>query len=137
MTLLSLALSAVLIGIAALHLMWALGWWFPIRQERALARAVVGARGIERMPGAVSCSVVVVALIFAAAWPWMPGHRLTALGLAGLAAVFLLRGGAAYLPSWRRLVPEEPFATLDRRLYGPLCLVLGAGFLILTYGALK
>jgi len=36
-------LSAILIVIAALHLLWALGYWSPIRIEAA--RAVVGTRG--------------------------------------------------------------------------------------------
>ncbi len=133
---LSLVLSAVLIVLAALHLLWALGWWFPLAEERALARAVVGARGIERMPGAVPSSLVVVALLFAAAWPWFGPSGLKTSGLAALTLVFLGRGAASYLPAWRRIVPEQPFATLDRRAYGPLCLALGAGFLILTYGAL-
>ncbi|MCO6383182.1 DUF3995 domain-containing protein [Oceanicola sp. 502str15] len=136
MTGLSLVLSAVLIVLAALHLMWALGWWFPLSDERALARSVVGARGIEAMPGAGVTSLVVVALLFAAAWPWMAASWPVTLGLAGLAGVFLLRGAVAYAPGWRRRLPEEPFATLDRRAFGPLCLALGAGFLILTYGAL-
>ncbi len=136
MTVLSLALSFVLIVLAALHLMWALGWWFPIREEAALARAVVGTRGVTEMPGAAATSLVVVALLFAAAWPWFPPNRLTGMGLAGLATVFVARGVAGYLPSWRARMPEEPFATLDRRYYAPLCLALGAGFLILTFGAL-
>ncbi|SIN79364.1 DUF3995 domain-containing protein [Vannielia litorea] len=133
---LSCLLSFVLVVLAALHLMWALGRWFPLGDERALARAVLGARGVEAMPGAVACALVVVALIFAAAWVWLPVHPVTVLGLAVLTAVFLARGAAAYVAAWRRLVPEEPFATLDRRIYGPLCLGIGAGFLILTYGAL-
>ncbi|MBS8225852.1 DUF3995 domain-containing protein [Vannielia litorea] len=136
MTVVALVLSAVLIVLAALHLLWALGWWFPLGDERALARAVVGAAGIERMPGAAVTALVVVALLFAAAWPWMAAGWFTTVGIAALVAVFLLRGGAAYLAGWRRIVPEEPFATLDRRAYGPLCLGLGTGFLILTYGAL-
>ena len=46
--------SAALIVIAAVHLLWALGFWWPIKDEAALARAVVGTKGIDRMPGAVA-----------------------------------------------------------------------------------
>jgi hypothetical protein len=33
------------------------------------------------------------------------------------------------MPAWRRRHSAEPFATLDRRIYAPLCFVLGAGFI--------
>jgi hypothetical protein len=36
---------------------------------------------------------------------------------------------AGYVPAWRRLHSAEPFATFDRRVYAPLCLALGAGFI--------
>lgn len=137
MSLLALLLAVALTAAAAVHLLWAIGCWWPIRDETALARAVVGARGITRMPGAAACSLVVVALLFAAMWARALArvdHPLvTAAGLL-LAAVFLARGAASYLGLMRRLAPEEPFATLDRRWYAPFCLALGAGFLILSLG---
>lgn len=132
MSLLAYVLSTLLLIPAALHLLWAMGYWTPIRDEAQLARSVVGAPGITRMPGAVACALVAVVLFFAALLPhlvWFPYRNLLQ---SGFAAVFLLRGSAAFLPAWRRLVPEQPFATLDRRFYGPLCLLLGTGFLILT-----
>jgi hypothetical protein len=57
----------------------------------------------------------------------------TLLGFAA-GAVFLGRGLAAYIPAWRRVTPEQPFARLDQIAYGPLCLALGAGFLLLSAG---
>ncbi len=121
-------LSSVLVLLSALHLLWAIGYWFPIADEAALARAVVGRPEVRRMPGAVPCALVVVALFFAAAVPLFPPSPFRVVALGGLAAVFLARGIAAYLPAWRRLLPEQPFARLDRMVYGPLCLLLGAGF---------
>ena len=53
MTILAALASAVLIIIAAIHLLWALGYWWPIRDERALAQAVIGTKGVERMPEVV------------------------------------------------------------------------------------
>ncbi len=132
MTWLAVLISALLFVPAALHLLWAIGAWAPIRDEAALARATVGAPGITKMPGPIPCAVVFVALSFAAALPHLTTFPLRSLLLLAIAAVFVLRGIAAYLPVWRKLVPEEPFATLDQRYYGPLCLVLGASFLLFT-----
>lgn len=129
---LSILISSLLFVPAALHLLWAIGAWVPIRDEAALARATVGAPGNTKMPGPIPCALVSVALSFAAALPHLTTFPLRTLLLLGIAAVFLLRGMAAYLPAWRKLVPEEPFATLDRRYYGPLCLLLGTSFLLFT-----
>ena len=57
MTLLALIASLGLIIITAIYLLWALGYWWPIKDETALARAVVGTKGITKMPGAVACSM--------------------------------------------------------------------------------
>jgi hypothetical protein len=93
-----------------------------------LARAVVGTAGVEKMPGAVPCALVVVALLFAIMCLWWPPSLLRSLAVGAIGAVFLARGAVAYTAFWRRLTPTEPFATLDRRYYGPLCLMLGLGF---------
>ncbi|MEZ5912720.1 MAG: DUF3995 domain-containing protein [Paracoccaceae bacterium] len=129
MMVLQASLTGVLALLMALHVAWGIGLWLPIRDEAALARAVVGAPGRNRMPGAVACSLVAVALFAAASVLWWSDSTRRDLALAGAAAVFLVRGLAAWLPAWRRLLPVEPFATLDRRAYGPLCLAIGAGFL--------
>ena len=113
--------------IAALHLLWAVGFWFPIRDEARLARAVVGARGITQMPGAVPCAVVAMSLVFLISVIHWPEVAARSWLLGGAGCVFLLRGVASYLPFWRRLVPEHPFARLDQLFYGPLCLMLGVG----------
>lgn len=132
MTLLALATSAGLIVIAAIHLLWALGYWWPIKDEAALARAVVGTQGITRMPGAAPTSAVVVALLFAAAWPWFPDSTFKTLGLAGLAIVFQVRTALAYAPLWKRLSPEQPFRRLDETRYAPICAFFGVSFMILA-----
>ncbi|WP_050929254.1 DUF3995 domain-containing protein [Aestuariivita boseongensis] len=134
MTALALILSAAVAALALLHLLWAIGLWVPIRDEAALARAVVDTRAVRRMPGPVPCALVAVALAFAAILPHRPGFPGRDLLIPAIGTVFMLRGVAAYLPSWRKWVPEEPFATLDRKAYGPLCLGLGIGYLILALG---
>jgi len=65
-----------------------------------------------------------------------PGVR-TLLGgafaLALLAAiVFLVRGTLGYTDPWAARTPEEPFRSLDRKIYSPLCLAIGLGFLFLV-----
>ncbi len=136
-------ISLMLLGLAVLHFVWGLRIWWPAGDEQALARTVVGAPKITAMPARSSCFAVTLALSAIA---------LTALVLGGLvgqslvpnwlfvfagwgaAAVLLLRGAMAFTPFWARLTPEEPFRTYDRRLYGPLCLALGLGLVLLLAG---
>ncbi|MCF2905420.1 DUF3995 domain-containing protein [Octadecabacter sp. CECT 8868] len=132
MTALALLASAGLIVIAAVHLLWALGYWWPIKDETELARAVVGTKGIEKMPNAAACSMVVVALLFAAAWPWFPDGALKSLGLLGIAFVFQIRAAVAYAPFWKRNSPEQPFRRLDETYFAPLCIGFGVIFMILA-----
>jgi len=130
------ALSVVLIVIGGVHVTWALGLWWPLRDEDRMVRAVVGTRGATRMPGPIPCALVAVILMFAAAWPWFLAGWIRTTGLALATLGFGLRGVMPWFPGWRRLTPQEPFATYDRRYYGPLCLALAAGFLILFAKAL-
>ncbi len=132
---LAVLLSVVLAVLAALHLIWALGVWWPVRDETELARTVVGANGITSMPGAVPSALVTVALIAAAVWPWYMAEGTAPFGRIGgwlIAAVFLARGMVTYLPAWRRTMSEQPFARLDQTAFGPLCLALGVAFLVFT-----
>ncbi len=132
MSIFALIASAVLIVIAAIHLLWALGYWWPITDEAALARAVVGTRGITRMPGAAPTALVTVALMFAAAWPWLPPSGLRTAGLVVIALVFQLRAVFAYSPWARAMTPEQPFRRLDETRYGPLTGALGMIYLVLA-----
>jgi len=49
----------------------------------------------------------------------------------GLFAVFAARGLATYVPPVFRYANGTPFATLNRRAYGPLCLAIALGVLII------
>jgi hypothetical protein len=55
----------------------------------------------------------------------------TSLVGAAIAAVFLSGGIGGYTSAWHRRFGEQPFATLDRLAYSPLCLLLGAGYIAL------
>ena len=139
MTALALALSAIVYAIAALHAHWGFGGHWPAASAERLAKAAVGTPGIKRMPAPRSCFVVAALLAGIAAWPLFAGgllvkawpRWLTLLAGAGIAAVFVGRGMAGYVPAWRRRFSQEPFASLDRRAYSPLCLGLGAGYIAL------
>lgn len=134
MTIIAVLLSAITLGLAVIHILWGIGYWWPIRTEEVLVRAVVGYKGATRMPGPIPCALVAVGLICAANFPWFPDGFLRTLGLWACAVVFLIRGMLAYTPFWRNMTPQKPFSTLDRTRYGPLCLFLGAGYLALALG---
>ena len=132
MTTLAWGVTTVLLTVGVLHLLWAIGIWWPIRDESALARATIGSFGVTKMPGAVPCALVAVALFFAASLPHTPNFPAQSTLMTGAAFVFLARGLAGFTTQWRRLCPEQPFADLDRRYYSPLCVLLGLGLTILV-----
>jgi hypothetical protein len=134
--LIAAALGIVLIAIALAHLLWSVGVMWPIRDRKLLAQTVVGTPGIERVPFYVSFGVFVLTAIaciiaFSVADPTSGGMALTGLAfLAGL--IFLTRGIIGYTAWWAARRPTEPFRSLDRKTYSPLCLILGIGFLLLV-----
>ena len=126
-----------LLMVAFAHLLWSIGRTWPIKNQTLLAQTVVGTPGITRMPNKL-LTLVVSLLLFASGVVALAladhasgGWWLTLLG-ALLAIVFLGRGVLGYTPGWRARFPTEPFATLDRKNYSPLCFWIGAGFLILV-----
>jgi len=126
----------LLLAVALAHFAWGLGKTWPLNTEQLLARTAVGSAGIERMPPRWLAlmigllAVIAGAISFALADETGGGSTLNLVG-AALALIFLLRGVLGYTRWWAERTPEEPFRTLDRRNYSPLCLLLGAGFLIL------
>ena len=137
---LSILTATVLAVIAVIHTAWGLGIWWPINDETLLARAVVGAPGILKMPAPVACFIVVAALATVVVIVLMLGRVVGAawipkwfvlIGGFGAAAVFLARGAVGYLPFWARLTPEAPFRTYDFWAYSPLCLLIGGAIVVL------
>ncbi|MES0880217.1 DUF3995 domain-containing protein [Roseibium sp. SCP14] len=142
-------LFLVLAGISALHLYWGFGGLWPARDEATLVRMVVGAKGMRQMPGRTLTVVVAGLIAIAAILPLLSAGILTypvatvlpsgllptmlSLSLAGIGLIFLGRGILSYTPYFAHMQAEEPFRTLDRRYYAPLCLVLGAGFMFLVF----
>jgi len=139
MTILAIIMFSVLFITAALHAYWALGGLWPGRDETSLAKTVIGATGIDKMPPRVVSFVVALAIFAAAIWPLMwrsiipyPFPQgLVWLGMLVLTVIFLGRGIAGYLPIFRNSFSQQPFARLDRRYFSPLCLALGVGYAVL------
>lgn len=125
----------ILLGAALAHVLWALGVWWPIWDEQRLARTVVGAPGIAKMPPGWASALVAAALGISGivlfgltqGMAFIPDRLLVWAGWA-LVAVFGLRGLASYVLPLFSVRMEEPFARLNLMFYGPLCLILAAGF---------
>lgn len=132
------AICLVLSVISALHAYWAYGGLWPGRDEASLVKSVIGAPGLETMPPtgltmAVALLIFIAGLLppmFVSGVPSGLPANLVWTGMVVLATIFLVRGSLAFLPIFRRRHPQEPFATLDRHIYGPLCLLIGAAYVI-------
>lgn len=140
MDLVAIILCAVLCVIGFTHLIWAFGLTWPCADEATLAKTVIGRRGIEKMPPRWA-SLLVAICLFAAAYLAIglrnlaPVHIPTPLafiGGLGAAAVFGLRGAAGVMPTFEKLAPEQPFLSLNRRYYSPLCVIIGLAFAVLS-----
>ena len=127
----------LLLAVSAAHLVWSIGQTWPIRDEKLLAQTVVGTRDIERMPPRLTSLAVAVGTLVAGVLALSladhdsGGPVLTLVGLA-LAGLFLGRGVLGYTAWWALRTPQPNFRLNDRRVYSPLCLLLGAGFLALV-----
>jgi Protein of unknown function (DUF3995) len=134
----------VLTAIAAIHVAWGVGVRWPRTTEAELVTAVIGHRS-DRMPSPNQCYLAALAIFIPGAIalmlaglvqtplpPW-----LVILAGTGAALVFAGRGVAGYVPAWRALHPREPFTSLDRHYYSPLCLMLAAGLAVLLANAMR
>jgi hypothetical protein len=134
----------VLTAIAAIHVAWGAGMRWPGRTEAELVTTVVGHRR-DTMPSPSQCHLAALAIFIPGAIALMlAGLVQTPLPpwlvlLAGAAAVLVFagRGIAGYVPAWRARHPREPFASLDRHYYSPLCLMLAAGLAVLLANAMR
>ena len=134
-TFLAMAIAVELAAIAALHAYWAFGGLWPGTDVDSLVRTVVGVKDMRAMPSRPLTLAVAMALVAAGLPPLAKASLLPVFLPAGLVqaclvfvgAVFVLRGLVPYLP-FGKPHRVEPFATLDRRLYGPLCLVTALAY---------
>ena len=126
-----------LLAVSTAHFLWSIGRTWPIRGEKLLAQTVVGTAGIERMPPrlasfAVSIATLVAGIAALALADHDGGGQWLTLAGFGFALLFLARGIVGYTAWWAAQTPEPNFRLNDRRVYSPLCLFLGLGFLALA-----
>jgi len=134
-------LAIVLAACGLLYLFWAAGATFPFANEQALARSLIGRRGITRLPSRAAFVYLGVLLLAAALAAFLLGGFseavpeskpfLAPVGLL-LGLVFIGRGIAGVLPAFERAAPEQPYLSLNRRFYSPLCVAAGGAFLFLA-----
>lgn len=139
MKILALLLFVVLVLIAAIHAYWAFGGLWPAATEQELVNTVIGAPNMTGMPSTWSTLVVAFLVLLTAFTALAAGGIVPAspqwllrVITAGAAAVFFLRGVGGYFFEKVAWVPDEPFATLNRTFYSPLCLAIAAGFFLLA-----
>lgn len=125
------AASAGLLGLAGLHVVWATGSSWPLKDQAGLADKVAG-RSSGSAPSAAACLAVAGLLTTAAAV--VSGRprrapRLNRAGAAGVVATFTVRGSFGLAGRTDLLVPgstSAAFRARDRRIYAPICLTLAA-----------
>jgi len=133
---LALLLAAALFALSGIHLYWGFGGRWPGHDEASMVEHVVGRTRGMRAPGflaatGVALALAVGAVLVAATLAPTPWDPLLKAARWGLFAVFAGRGLATYVPPVFRYAEGTPFATLNRRAYGPLCLAIALGILVL------
>ena len=133
-------LAAALSAIAALHIYWGLGGFWPGIDETSLVDMVIGAPAGTPIPPFWACSIVAACLLIPAAAAliissgrrqnlpsvlrWMP---VAALCISAL--VFIARGLSTYFSPLVLSAKGTAFFELDRTIFAPICLVLGVGLI--------
>ncbi len=123
----ALVAPSALAAASVVHAAWAFGVSWPAADRRELADSVAGSAD---MPGALACGVVSGALAAAAALTAGVGgdHPVAVLSRAAVAVGLLARAGTGFAGRTGLLVPWTPpqHLELDRRVYGPMCGVVGS-----------
>ncbi len=135
------AIFVILCAIAILHLYWAFGGLWPGKDEKTLTQTVIGATGITHMPPKWLTVLVAILIFMAALFPLIWSGIISSPVPDGLVRaamwvltfIFIARGIAGYLPFFHKSNAEQPFATLNRNYYSPLCIVIGCGYLGLIH----
>jgi hypothetical protein len=90
---------------------------------------IVVASALFAAAGLVAVKSKVIAVDFGTA-----GEVLVQVGFWIAGAVFALRGLAGYIRPVFAYADGTPFASLNRRFYSPLCLLIAAGFAVIGAG---
>ena len=133
----ALALTALFLALAALHVYWALGG----RWGASVTVPTVGGRPAFKT-GPAATLVVAVLLATAAiisgarttgAVGWAPAPRLLRLATFGLSAVFAARAVGNFRTfGFLKVVHDTAFARYDTLVFSPLCVAISLGCLFVA-----
>lgn len=129
----------ILSVISILHGYWAVGGFWPGKDEKSLILTVVGSGA--KMPSPPLTWLVTAALGVAAILPLMATLEISGLfgsliqwGLWGLVLVFAGRGISGFFEIKNRpTIVGTPYARLNVLMYSPLCLFLAVCFTYLAW----
>ncbi len=133
----AIVVTMLLVMIGLLHVVWGFGSFWPANDAEQFMSTFVGDPG----PVPPQLLSLLFGLIFMAMgvmfslWAWekeLPGPRkLWQILMIAIVSIFALRGLAGYLPVFAGSL--DPFMTLNRQLYSPLCIIIAlAGTIILV-----
>ncbi len=138
MSIIAIIIFITLTIITLLHLMWANGIYWPAKDEYSLVKMVIGEPNMRQMPSKKLTYFIALAIFLGgiiALW----GANIIAIplplwirefALFILAFIFGTRGLAPFLIAKQMGERTQPFKSLDRSLYAPLCLLTAIGFII-------
>lgn len=133
--------AGILFVVAIVHAGWAFGMNWPAKDEQTLIKTVIGHPDIKKMPNRYLTLVVALAITLAGLcalvgaeviMPPLPNWMIDS-ALVILALIFAARGASSYVTDGPLGQRVEPFATLDRRYFAPLCLLLSACYGIIFF----
>jgi hypothetical protein len=129
-----------LLAIAGLHVVWATGSSWPMRDGAALTDGVAGQASGKSHTAAACLGVAGVLSVAAAFVAGRPRRAplISRAGAAGVVGVLGTRAAFGFAGRTDVISPgatSERFRALDRRVYAPLCLALALGALPAVTGA--
>ncbi len=130
----------VLSTISAIHIYWGIGGYWPADSRANLVRTVVGTEHRD-MPSLSLTLLVSIIFFLIGLVPifWLkiviiPIDRgLLDILIILLGIIFTVRGFVTYTTVAVKYSTVEPFTTLNRRYYSPLCLVIAICFVIIRF----
>jgi hypothetical protein len=122
--------------IAAFHLHWGLGGFWPGTDETSLVEHVVGRTRDMKPPSPFACflvaaglTLIAVAVMVRCTFTVLPAFVNLSAGVLVSAATFIFfgRGLLGFVPPVFAYAKGTPFFKLNMLVYSPLCLLLGFG----------
>jgi len=139
MSLIAIIIFAILTIISLIHIIWANGIFWPAKDEYSLVKMVVGEPSMRQMPSKKLTYIIAIIIFLGGIFALWGGGIITLplplwireLALFLLAFVFGTRGLAPLIVGKKLGEKTEPYKTLDKIIYAPLCLIISIGFVIL------